>query len=93
MVVFELMSHRWNHHIGRIDHLEKCDVARVSERDDEFPQKWALAGLATREGRCLQGRNTCTNGDNAVLGQFQIATSARKLPSAARPPASEVLGR
>ncbi len=79
VVVFHLMPHCRNHHIGWVDDLEKCNIARVPERDDRFPQERTLAGVAAGEGRCFQSGNTRTDGGDGLLGQCQVTTGSRKL--------------
>ena len=79
VVVFELVADGYDHHLRRRLDLEERDVARPSEGDDQFAQERALAGLAAREGRGLEGCESRLEGGQGLLCQREVPVGAVRL--------------
>ena len=73
------MAHGDDDHVNGALNVEKRDIARSSEGNDQLAQEGTLPGLAARERRSLQCGETRANGQQRLLGQGEIAAIARQL--------------
>src|SRR5450755_589943 len=72
VVLFELVAYRRDDDVGAAEDLEERDIARATERNDQFAQERALARFAARKRRALQRGEAGANGDKCLFGQLEI---------------------
>ena len=94
IVLFPLVAHRQDNHIGRAGDFVQRDVSGSAERDDEFSPRRAVADLAKAVGRFSQmmprGRAAGLDGS---LSQIQVFYRLRSVEHKFKEAFQVVVGR